>query len=263
MKIVIETGIGRRRGGRAAFTLIELLVVIAIIAILASLLLPTLGRAKGKATSISCVSGEKQLSLAMNLYADDNGDYYPPRSNSSRWPDRLLDYYKTLKLLICPNDRTPNDPASGGGSNPSDAAPRSYIANGWNDYFYRTMGSAGGDQYLNGLTISLRQANIKHPSETVDFGEKKHASPHFYMDLREPGASPDFPGVVLGNDDTELEQGRHSGAGVGTRSGGSNYALADGSARFIKYWRTIGPQNLWCVLDEDRSDPAYAIPNPP
>jgi prepilin-type N-terminal cleavage/methylation domain-containing protein/prepilin-type processing-associated H-X9-DG protein len=125
-----------RRSARHGFTLIELLVVIAIIAILASLLLPTLSKAKAKATTAGCLNNLRQLHLCWQMYSEEHGERLPgnvalnPGDLGDRaawsaeasswlqgnaWSDTtstniergvLFPYNKSLAIYRCPADKS-------------------------------------------------------------------------------------------------------------------------------------------------------------
>jgi prepilin-type N-terminal cleavage/methylation domain-containing protein len=246
----------RRRlaSAETAFTLIELLVVIAIIAILAAMLMPVLARAKESGRRISCLNNLKELSLAAQMFVNDNQGNYPPRSETDRWPNRLYDDYgRNTKLLLCLSETaTPETAGSSPSNNVADASPRSYIINGWNEYFQSISIRSSNPNDPLGLNEgdSMKEDAIVSPTDTILLGEKTDANGDFYMDLNEGSTGNDFGGI--------LNQSRHDSHGTdgitGAGSGGSNHAMADGSARFIKFPQSVYPINLWAVTAVGRTN---------
>jgi prepilin-type N-terminal cleavage/methylation domain-containing protein/prepilin-type processing-associated H-X9-DG protein len=101
----------KTKQNKKAFTLIELLVVIAIIAILASMLLPALGKAKERARTAQCANNLRQVGFAMQMYGDDANGFLPAANGSVPWISTnpvpwtrpLVDYYRTTNVLRCPS----------------------------------------------------------------------------------------------------------------------------------------------------------------
>ena len=209
--------------GECGFTLIELLVVIAIIAVLASLLLPALARAKASARSAQCLSQARQLGLAVGLYADENTDEFP-RSQHSAFAHGQLVWARAVApqlgssilawtnllpgLYHCPCDRR-----------------TAKLGYGLNVYF--ELGP--NDDYPGSPRTWRRSTSIPRPADTVLFAETASDADHIMAHFWSTTA-----------DASDVDNRRH-----GQRA---NYSFVDGHAQSLRLEDTYDPAaqlNRW------------------
>ena len=252
---------------RRGFTLIELLVVIAIIAILAAILFPVFAQAREKARAIACLSNTKQLALGITQYEQDFDEKCPNGVNSygggQGWAGQIYPYVKSTGVYVCPDDSS----ISGSSSHPTSYGYNSQVTLASTN---PAPGAAGAAP--DSLTIAQYNAPAKtvllaevtnsggyDVSQGYNAGTGTTAPGDDYV--TSAGGSPGGFGIggaydpsgfqsnggtaggtattlkwatgYLRNSRTGAAQGDFTGA-MGRHTGGANYVMADGHAKFFR-----------------------------
>jgi len=224
---------------RSAFTLVELLVVIGIIALLVSMLLPALSKARRSANTTKCLSNIRNMQIAQCMYVSENKGYliqtglahsgsallHQPQGS---WINTLQTYYGTKLLRQCPEDNSPHfEP---GEPLPASAPPEyRQTSYGINNYVAPNHAPAGVGPYHKITQVKQASSTIQfiELAETGNFAGTDHVHVEMWYLPIAPYISPNLAGE-------QIAVGRHGGKAY-TWDGVANYGFLDGHAETLRF----------------------------
>lgn len=230
---------------RRGFTLIELLVVIAIIAILAAILFPVFAQAREKARQATCLSNEKQVTLAMTMYVQDydetfaqvayrdpgQGDpYWLWGANWVTWPQATQSYVKNKQLFRCPSN------------------PQVPVGYGLNYYFGDKADCPAYPTPPPGRSL----AALAKPAETILFMDAEDESAE---ECETPSGGEREPQIwIVGSPALMTRYERDNVAYPDVHSSGMNLGFGDGH---VKWFRPTAVKPEWWSIEDDANLPPW------
>ncbi len=284
-----------KRQRSRGFTLVELLVVIGIIAVLISILLPALNRARAQANTVKCQSNLKQLALAAIMFASEHQQYLPHAENNGAvrmkgwntrvgttwewdepawsWEQALIKYMqKSNKALLCPSDtaETVRFPSSNTYWRVADQPYLNDIAPSYRMNFSNAMYAGANVLDYNSRTVTpVKLSALKPGAKAILFADGQGSLQDQVSVLNLRGfvttKSNDLEMNIQSNNPWNLAFRRHSRNLAATMSdeamkkGLANYAFADGHVETLTFnetWVSLGQNKTpWQVTNFVRGMP--------